>query len=398
VAGGHPDALARVLRQFGRAYLQTHVLSAAQARAWRAILTCRTAAAGGARLRCEGCGREQVRFHSCRNRHCPQCQTRTKEQWLAARTREVLPVPYVHLVFTLPHALNALAAAHSRWVYDTLFASAAATLEAFAANPRWLGAQCAVTLVLHTWTQDLRRHVHLHALVTAGGLDAHGGWVEPPRRGFVFPVRALSKVFRGKFVAALNHACAHGRLPRDPAAHAQAQAQRRAALYAHDWVVYAKAPLGGAPAVLGYLARYTHRTAVSNERILGIDAGGVRLRVRDAERAGKKKVVRLDGVQFVGRFLQHVLPRGFKRIRHYGLLASAHKHARLSAARRALHQPPPQPLALEQAAAFMRRVAAIDILRCPSCRAGRLQCVAVLLPQRHTAACAPAPRHCRAPP
>lgn len=185
--------LAEVLRHFGPEYLRAHAVTSAQARAWRAIVACRTPALGGQRLRCDGCGAEQWRWHSCRNRHCPQCQSREREAWRAARVRELLDVPYCHLVFTLPHELNALAAVHARWVYDTLMRCAAATLGEFAANPRWLGGIGAFTLVLHTWTQDLRRHLHVHALMACGALhldaDDAAAWV-PPRRSsrFLFPV------------------------------------------------------------------------------------------------------------------------------------------------------------------------------------------------------------------
>ena len=276
-------SLAEVLRHFGPHYLRTHGLSSAQARAWRAIVACRTAALGGQRLRCDGCGAQQWRWHSCRirgrgpfphSRHCPQCQTRAREAWRAARLAELLDVPYCHLVFTLPHELNALAGVHARWVYDTLMQCTAATLTEFAANPRWLGGIGAFTLVLHTWTQDLRRHLHVHALMACGALaDDHGHWIEPKRaRNFLFPVHALSRVFRGKFVQALQQACAAGVLPRDPAATSTARAERLRALRRHDWVVYAKTPLAGPAAVLDYLARYTHRTAIGNERLLAIAA------------------------------------------------------------------------------------------------------------------------------
>jgi Putative transposase/Transposase zinc-binding domain len=326
------SGLAQVLRRFGAAYLATHALNVTQARAWRAILACRTQALGGHRLQCERCGHAHLVFHSCRNRHCPQCQTRAKEAWAAARLSELLPVPYAHMVFTLPHALNPLASAHPRWVYDTLLSCTAQTLETFAANPRWLGARLSLTLVLHTWTQDLRRHLHVHALVSCGGLDECGKWVNPKRDPrFLFPVRALSSVFRAKFLDALDQARAQ--LVHDPQA-AQWN-QRRKALLKHDWVVYAKAPMGGPAQVLEYLSRYTHRTAISNERILGMDDLQVKLRVR-ADDKGGKRVIRIPGEQFVQRFMQHVLPQGFKRIRHYGLLGPAHKKELLTQARTAL--------------------------------------------------------------
>ena len=380
--------LAQVLRSFGAAYLATHTLSATQGRAWRAILACRTEALGGQRLQCERCGYAHHVFHSCRNRHCPQCQTRAKEAWTAARLTELLPVPYAHMVFTVPHALNALGAAHARWMYQRLLGCVAQTLSEFAANPRWLGAQVAITLVLHTWRQDLGCHLHVHALVSCGGLDDNAQWKSPRRKPqFLFPVHALSEVIRAKFLAAMDRA--RVRLNRDP--QANVWNQRRKALLAHPWVVYAKTPMGGPAQVLEYLSRYTHRTAISNERILGIQAGQVKLRVR-ADQHGGKRVIRIPGEQFVQRFMQHVLPQGFKRIRHYGLLAPAHKSELLAKARAALDVLPPDPVAMESARAFMTRVAKIDILRCPACRQGTLHPVLIVLPtaSRRADAIAPA--------
>jgi len=393
--------LADVLRHFGPEYLRTHALATAQARAWRAIVSCRTAALGGARLRCDGCGVEQWRWHSCRNRHCPQCQTRARDAWRAARLAELLHVPHCHLVFTLPHELNALAAVHARWVYDTLMQCAAATLAEFAANPRWLGGVGAFTLVLHTWTQDLRRHLHVHALMACGALGAGDGgaplWLEPRRSArFLFPVHALSRVFKGKFMQALRHAEQAGALPRDSAADAQRRSARRQALLQHDWVVYAKTSLAGPAAVLDYLSRYTHRTAIGNERLLGIRDGQVLLRVR-ADDSGGKRTVAMDGKQFIGRLLQHVLPTGFKRIRHYGLLAPAAKTERLATARRLLLMPQANPRALEDAQAFMRRVAAIEIDRCAHCGHGHW-CVVEQRGADRAALAVAVPAACRGPP
>ena len=390
--------LAQVLRHFGPGYLRAQGLSTAQARAWRAIVACRTAALGGQRLRCDGCGAEQWRWHSCRNRHCPQCQTRARDAWRAARLAELLDVPYCHLVFTLPHELNALAAVHARWVYDTLMQCTAATLAEFAANPRWLGGTGAFTLVLHTWTQDLRRHLHVHALMTCGALaDDQGRWIEPRRAAnFLFPVHALSRVFRGKFMQALAQAGELAALPRDPADTALARAQRVQALRRHDWVVYAKTALAGPAAVLDYLARYTHRTAIGNERLVAIAGKQVLLRVR-ADEQGGKRVIAMPGEQFIGQLLAHVLPPGFKRIRHYGLLAPAAKTERLAIARKLLAMPAAHPQAREDAQAFMRRVAAIDVQCCPHCRLGRWRVVEHRGADR-AAIAAPLLAACRGPP
>ncbi|HVK80024.1 MAG TPA: IS91 family transposase [Verrucomicrobiae bacterium] len=371
--------LADVLRAFGPAYRAAHALSPAQARAWRAIVACRTAALGGHVERCGECGATRHIYRSCRNRHCPLCQTRAKEAWLAARQRELLPVPYFHLVFTLPHALNALAARCGRVVYELLFGAASATLVEFAANPRWLGGVPAFTLVLHTWKQDLGRHIHAHALVAGGALTAQGEW-RPAKQGFLFPVHALSTVFRGKFIAALTAQRGDGPLRADGALSACAWDALIAQLRRHAWVVYAKQPLGGPAQVLEYLGRYTHRTAISNERLLGMGAGSIRLRVRDPARPKGRRVIDLPADVFIGRFLSHVLPTGFKRIRHYGLLGPAKKAAGLSAARTALGVSPPQPAVIETVEAFMRRVAQVEWARCPYCNAGRFTFAAAIAP------------------
>lgn len=392
--------LAEVLRHFGPAYLREHALSTAKARAWRAIVGCRTPALGGQRLRCDGCGAETWRWHSSRNRHCPRCGARQREAWRAARLAELLDVPYAHLVFTLPHELNALAAVHARWVYDTLLQCTAATLTQFAADARWLGGIGGFTLVLHSWTQELRRHLHVHALMACGALgrDAAGApcWIGPKRGPrFLFPVHALSRVFRGKVLDALRAAEDRGTLVRDPAAGTVQREQRRRALREHDWVVYAKTPLAGPAAVLDYLSRYTNRSAVGAERLLAIREDKVLLRVRADDRGGKR-VIAIDGVQFISRFLQHVLPGGFKRIRHYGLLAPAAKAQRLALARRLLAMPTPNPRAAEEVREFMQRVANIDIERCPHCATGRWRCAQTLPADR--AALAAIATACRGPP
>ena len=382
--------LAEVLRRHGPAYLASHPLSAAKARVWRAILACRTAALGGHVQACDACGTMRHVYHSCRNRHCPLCQTRAKEAWLAARRREVLPVPYFHLVFTLPHDLNGLIGSNPRLLYETLFGAVSATLTEFAANPRWLGGTAAFSLVLHTWKQDLGRHVHIHALMAGGALSATGDW-NTAKQGFLFPVQALSKVFRGKFIAALKQARDNGGLP-EPVLADHAWRDLIARLYAHEWVVYAKQPLAGPEQVLEYLGRYTHRVAISNERIVGIDEAGVALRVRADATTGKKRTVRLKAGEFIDRFLMHVLPGGFKRIRHYGLLGPAAKAVKLAQARAALNAPVPDPLVVESVQAFMQRIEWQEYLRCPHCGEGQFVPTAPIAPVR------PRLMHLRGPP
>ena len=374
-------SLADILRLHGPAYLASQVLSVVQEKAWRAIVACRTLLLGGHVECCDRCGVIRHVYHSCRNRHCPQCQTRAKEAWLAARRRELLPVPYFHLVFTLPHAINGLASYDPRAIYAILFRSVAETLNEFAANARWLGGTPSFTLVLHTWKQDLGLHIHIHVLAAGGALTADGKWVSA-KRGFLFPVTAVSGVFRGKFLDALDSVRKADGLRHEVAKCEVSWQKLIAALLSHDWVVYAKQPLGGPAQVLEYLGRYTHRVAISNERILGMDENGVRFRVRDPANHKRKKVERVAAIEFIRRFQLHVLPESFKRIRHYGLLGPACKAARLAAARAALAVPAPDPVVVESAEAFMRRVAGLEWLCCPHCREGRLGVVAIL-PAQH---------------
>ena len=373
--------LADALRQFGPAYLANRILNTPQAKAWRSIVACRTAQLGGQQLACDTCGHGHWQYHSCRHRCCPQCGARAKDAWLQGRLSEVLPVPYAHLVLTLPHSLNGLYGTHPRWVIDTLFACTAQTLSEFAANDKWMGSPNgtpAFSLVLHTWTQDLQRHIHLHAVMACGVLDKDGRWATPTRKpDFLFPVHALSTVFRGKFMAALALAHKNSSIERDPQGQDAPWCQRQKQLYKHNWVVYAKTPLGGPAQVLEYLSRYTHRTAISNERIRAVNGNEVAFNVR-ADDKGGKRLMRLPGEEFVRRFMLHVLPTGAKRIRHYGVLAAGCKKVKLGAARLALQMPVINPQAIESAQAFMARIAMINVLLCPCCKVGTLHLVAVL--------------------
>jgi len=368
--------LAEVFARHGAAYQATHRLVPVQYRAIAAIQACRTQALGGHVERCDACGGLRYHYHSCRNRHCPKCQTLAKERWLAARRAELLPVPYFHLVFTLPHELNALAQGNPRAIYALLFQSVSDTLIEFGANPRWLGGAIAATLVLHTWGQTLSQHLHIHALVAAGALAPDGRWITS-RRGFLFPVPALSPVFRGKFLAGLKQLFSAGMLKLTgssaPLAEITAQRQMLRALRGKPWVVYAKRPFAGPTQVLDYLGRYTHRVAISNHRLVSCNDTEVRFRYKDYAHGNRRKVLALEPAEFIRRFLLHVLPSGFMRIRHYGILANRAKREKLAAARTALDSPPAsQPSEPESVEAFWLRVAALDIHQCPHCKAGRM--------------------------
>jgi hypothetical protein len=377
--------LADIVRAHAPALRASARLAGVQHRALRAIERCRTPALGGQISQCDHCGAARYVYHSCRNRHCPKCQTLAKERWLAARRAELLPVPYFHLVFTLPHEINPLAQGNPRALYAMLFAAASATLLEFGANPRWLGGNIAATVVLHTWGQTLTQHLHVHALVAGGALGPDGQWIAP-RRGFLFPVKALSKVFRGKFLPALSNAFAKGerRLAGStaPLAEPATRATFLAALRAKPWIVYAKHTLAGPEQVLDYyLGRYVQRVAITNERLLAFEQGSVRFAWRDRAHANRRKTMRLPAAEFLERFLLHVLPSGFMRIRHYGLLANRHKRELLAQARAALNHPAPPTTLIESVQAFCLRVLGIDIERCPICRIGTLRPIATLAPQ-----------------
>jgi len=331
-----PVEVADIIRAAGNHFLDQNRswLTGLHRKVLAAIARCRTAELGGHRDQCSRCGYQTaISYNSCRNRHCPKCQTQARDRWLAARQRELLPVAYVHVVFTLPHELALLALHNKRTVYALLFRASAATLLAIAADPKHLGAEIGFLSVLHTWGQNLLLHPHLHCVIPAGGLSPdHQSWVRPRCRYFL-PVKVLSRVFRGKFLAGLKRAyqrgelCLPGRLrplERAPAFHSFLRT-----LYRHDWVVYAKPPFGGPQHVLHYLARYTHRVAISNHRLVRLEDGLVSFRWKDYAHHGKKRVMTLAAEEFLRRFLLHVLPRGFVRIRFFGLLANRRRTALL---------------------------------------------------------------------
>jgi hypothetical protein len=338
--------VADVLHAQGDAFIDQHPwLSVQQRSVLRAITRCRTASLGGHVDHCGACGHRAISYNSCRNRHCPKCQAQARARWLAARQQDVLDVPYVHVVFTLPHALLPLAYRNAAQLYTWLVQLSAATVREVAGDPQHLGAEVGILSILHTWGQTLVRHPHVHCVVPAGGLSPdHQRWIRPKHDGFFLPVKVLSRVFRGKFVAALRRAYTRGELDltgateplRDPA-----QWRRFVdTLFNSDWVVSAKPAFGGATAVLRYLGRYTHRVAISNHRLLAFDGERVTFRWKDYVQGARWRTMTLTAMEFLRRFVQHVLPRGFVRIRQFGYLASACRTARLALARALLAQPP----------------------------------------------------------
>jgi hypothetical protein len=364
--------LADVVRRYGPTYRRAHRLPYSHHRVLNAIERCRTAALGGHRDACAHCGFERFAYNSCRNRHCPKCQALVKAQWLEARQAELLPVPYFHNVFTLPHQLNDLILCHAdnqRALLNLLFQAAAETLLLFGRHN--LGGTPGITMVLHTWGQQLRGHFHVHALITGGALSLDQQRWCKARPKFLFPVRALSKVFRGKFLDGLHKLYNDGRLlfPAPVAALARAEGfgMLLAALRGQGWVVYSKAPFAGPQKLLDYLGRYTHRVAISNHRLLSADDGQVRFHYRDRLQGDQVKVATLAADEFLRRFLLHVLPRGLQRIRHYGLLACRNKQTMLARCRDLLDADPPPAPAKKSTADWLLLLLGIDVRHCPRC-------------------------------
>ncbi len=339
--------VADIFRRFGaqwRAANEAHV-SLAQRRVMTAIEICRTAALGGHVERCQDCAHTRVAYNSCRNRHCPKCQWQAAEAWLEARKAELLPVPYFHVVFTLPAELRAIAYQNKAKVYGLLFKATAETLTTIAADPKHLGADIGVTAVLHTWGQKLDHHPHVHCIVPGGGISPDGTRWVPSRPKFLVHVCVLSALFRRLFLEGLARLHAEGEMQffgdLAPLADARAFKSLLAPLRWTDWVVYAKRPFAGPEQVLAYLARYTHRVAISNRRLAEIGDDHVSFRWKDYREDGRarSKVMRLTPAEFMRRFLMHVLPEGFHRIRHYGLFANGHRAAKLDLCRRLLDVP-----------------------------------------------------------
>jgi len=368
VAGGRRLEVADIFRRFGESYRREHRLSRDQSRAMWAIEACRTAVLGGHRESCGRCGFERITYNSCRNRHCPKCQSLVRARWLDARKGELLPVPYFHVVFTLPHELNTLVLFNQRELLSLLFASAAQTLLEF--GERHLGGRIGATMVLHTWDQTLGPHFHVHCIVPGGALAADGSAWKRSRSTFLFLVRALSCVFRAKFLMGLRHHLRDGRLRLPDTMTGAGPARMIENLWNKKWVVYAKRPFGGPEAVLEYLSRYTHRVAISNERLLAVSDSSVSFRYRDRRHGDVVRTQSLVSEEFIRRFLLHVLPKGFMRIRHFGLLANRVKSQSLQCAHRLLASDRPEPASSSRTAVeWMLILTGTDIARCPRCGA-----------------------------
>jgi hypothetical protein len=369
----HRLEVADVFRQHEQEFLQRwgHTLSTHQLRAFRDICACRTAALGAHLEQCDHCSHQAIAYNSCRNRHCPKCQSTARDKWLEARSAELLPVPYCHVVFTLPQELSTLALQNPRLIYDMLFRAVSETLLTIAADPRHLGAHIGFLAVLHTWNQKMLHHPHLHCVVPSGGLSPDRfQWMRCRRRYFL-PVKVLGRLFRGKFLAFLGAAFRQKKLRlvgvltrwRKPAEFARFLRQLRSM----NWVVFAKRPFGGPEYVIRYLARYTHRVAIANGRLVEMQNGKVTFRWRDSADENQQKLMTLDEVEFIHRYLLHILPPGFVKIRHFGFLANRNRREALLLCRSLLPIPAtvlPNPLTTAQRQATERR--------CPICKVGRL--------------------------
>lgn len=373
-----PHRVAEVFRDGWEVYRGSHRAGPSQAAAARHIMSCRTAALGGRMHRCDTCGAEVPVYNSCRDRHCPTCQTLRKQRWLAQRRMEVLPVPYFHAVFTLPHALNALISANRAPLLNELFSTVNWVLQSFAADPQWkLRGRLGFIAVLHTWTQRLTLHYHLHCLVAGGGWDADASAWRGANGHFLFGKDALAACFRARFIKRLESLRERDKLVFKGAATALAEPAAWDALirklWEVKWVVYPKATSGTPEQTLDYLGRYTHRVAVADHRILGVRDGAVTFTWRDRADGNAQKTMSLTCAEFIGRFLLHVLPKGFQKVRAYGWLSPKGKTLALAAIRAALGaQPPAPPPAGESAPERILRLTGVDVTLCPSCKGGHL--------------------------
>ena len=378
--------VADIFRRHGPAYRQAHVdhLGGTERRVMAAIEACRTPALGGHVEHCADCGFTRHAYNSCRDRHCPKCQGLARAEWLEARQAELLPVPYFHVVFTVPAPVADLAFHNKAAVYAILFRAATEALRDVAGDRRYLGAESGAIAVLHTWGQALHHHPHLHCIVPGGGISPdRTRWIACPP-GFFLPVRVLSRRFRDVFVRQVRAAFAGGHLRFPGALAALADA---AAFAAHldavariDWVVFAKPPFAGPEQVLGYLGRYTHRVAIANSRLVGLADGQVSFTWKDYRQQGKTKTMTLPADEFIRRFLQHTVPDGFHRIRHIGFLANSHRGEKLAQCRRLLAVPPPEPVPPRRWQDRLRDLTGEDIDACPCC-GGRMLTCGVIPPQ-----------------
>lgn len=361
-----PSTLQRILQSF----LPTENLDTHRLKVCQQLQACRTEALGGVRLYCHECQHEATLYHSCRNRHCPQCQGQATLEWAEQQKANILPVNYFHIVFTLSHTLNGWVQLHPEVIYRLLFSAVWATLRRFGQDPKRLGGSLGVSMVLHTWGQNLSRHVHLHCLVAGGALTENGAW-HGCKSNYLFPVKALSRYFRGHMITLLREASDRGELSR--ITREGEVDERLSKLMSQTWVVYSKAILNHTEIVVNYLARYTDRIAISNHRIIKVDQENVSISYKDYKDNSKRKTLKLKGEEFVRRYLMHILGKGFMRVRHYGFLANCCRRKKLMQIRQLLHHQTEE--VAREASSHL-----LDGYPCPKCKKGNMIIIEEMMP------------------
>lgn len=357
--------LAQIVQQYGHAYMEKHQPRSFHWRVLNDIAVCRTAALGGHADACNSCGHVRISYNSCRNRHCPKCQALNRERWIAAQQKQLLPVPYFHVVFTLPQEMNVYCMAYPASLYNLLFKASKATIETFAVDGKHLGAKAGMVSILHTWGQNLMLHPHIHMIVPAGGFTLCGNWKHTKNKGrYLFPVKAMSVVFKNKFMQELPSLITEHHMP-------LLSVDDRNKLYSKSWVVYAKQPFGGPEQVIEYLARYSHKVAISNHRITAITEGKVSFRYKDYADGCKQKTMSLEATEFLRRFCLHILPKGFRKIRHYGFLSNRCGPTFKQQQMQMGVVPPTKQEANWQIIAQTKLQ--YDIHQCPNCRKGKME-------------------------
>ncbi|MBU1625818.1 IS91 family transposase [bacterium] len=383
------NKIGALFRDFGDTYRELHSLPLSQLKAMDAIAKCRTSDLGGHVDRCDQCGYERISYNSCRNRHCPNCQFLAREQWILDRQKELLPIPYFHVVFTIPDELNPIALVNQETVYNLLFKAASETLLTLGKDPRHIGGQIGIIIVLHTWSQTLFDHPHVHCIVTGGGLSELGNWIFPKkmtvRKDFFIHVNVISDLFKKKFLAYFKKCNEHGQFKwvgrisylQETSAFNNLLTQ----LYAKNWVTYCKKPFGGPEYVLRYLGRYTHRVAISNHRIVKVEDERVTFKWRDYRDHNKTKLMTLDVSEFIRRFLLHILPYRYYKIRYYGLLANRYRKVKLSQCQKKLKVAKDDSAELTSNGSWQElllELCGLDVRICPKCHVGQMLRIALI--------------------
>lgn len=376
--------VADIFQEFGSKYREKNRLPVQIHKVMNAIERCRTSALGGHIDKCDSCGHMRIFYNSCRNRHCPKCQGLAKEKWLLARERDLLPVGYYHIVFTIPKELNWVALRNKKEVYNLLFKASSETLLELGREQKYLGAEVGFISILHTWGQNLMDHPHIHIIIPAGGLSLdHGKWIFSRKRFFI-PIKVIARLFRGKFLAYYNKAYVQSRIKLDGLTKAPADLVKHqslvSSLYEKNWVVYTKEPFSSPLSVMEYLGRYTHRVAISNQRIVRISDGKVSFKWKDYADRNKNKVMVLDGEEFIRRFLLHILPANFMKIRHYGILSNRSRKTKLGKCQE-IFRIKPQPLVKITWQELLQKLKGIDVNICPSCGEGCMVRKELLVPR-----------------